>query len=78
MSENPVLNQAIILMKYVEELEDLPNEAKKAYVVEHLFDVMKVSEDIQPLLSEVIDLLISVDRRKVQIRKIIPKKFYIC
>jgi hypothetical protein len=78
MSENPILNQMVILMSYVEELQDLPNEQKKAYVTDHLFDVMKIKDELRPLLSEVIDLLISVDRRKIQFRKQLKKKFYIC
>ena len=76
MSENKILNQMIILMKYVEELDGATNESKKQYVVDHLFDIMDVPENLQPLLGEVIDLLISVDRRKIQFRK--NKKKFPC
>ena len=76
MSENKTLNQMVMLMKYVEELDGATNESKKQYVTDHLFDIMDVPENLQPLLGEVIDLLISVDRRKIQFRK--NKKKFIC
>ena len=77
MSENRILNQMVMLMQYVEQLEGATNESKKEYVTSHLFDIMKVPEELQPLLAEVIDLLISVDRRKIRFRKN-AKKFFIC
>ena len=76
MSENRILNQMVILMKYVEELEGATNESKKEYVTSHLFDMLDVPENMQPLLGEVIDLLISVDRRKIQFRK--NSKKFLC
>jgi len=78
MSENKVLAQLIMLIKYVEELQSISGEQKKAYVVEHLHSTFDISDELKPLLSEFIDVLISVDKGRLKLIKKKAKKFFIC
>ena len=78
MSENRIIAQLIMLVKYVEELQGISGEQKKAYVVEHLHDTFDISDELKPLLSEFIDVLISVDKGRLKLVKKKVKKFFIC
>ena len=78
MSENRVLSTMIMLIKYVDELKALESEQKKAYVMEHLESTFDISDELKPLLSEFIDVLISVDKGRLKLIKKKTKNFFIC
>ena len=79
MSENRILNQVVMLMKFVENLEGMGPEQKKQYVIEHTYDILNVSDELKPIISEVIDLLISVDKGRLSFHaKKLTKYKWLC
>ena len=72
------LKALIRLMEYSGKQRHLDGPAKKRVVLNMLKDERNIPEEIKPLLIELIDLLISVEKGKIRFNPMIKKKYFPC
>ncbi|MHA2039114.1 MAG: hypothetical protein ACW98X_22030 [Promethearchaeota archaeon] len=66
--EKELLDGLIGLMKRVENYKGFTGQRKKIFVIESMRTIFNLSKEQEYLLSEVIDIIILLDKNKLKIR----------